>query len=278
MKKKIVCLLALGLSSAWSQRVTDRRSAEIRGGGGEGKCTIEVEVDDVAEVEIVGPNAAIRTLNGSPATFRRFQCNQAMPNRPEQFRFKGIDGRGRQELVRSADDGGRAIIRIEDSKGGREGYTFDIFWRGGSGYGGGPRDGGPRGGGYERGNRGGSRGGYEDDGWNDGWGNGNGWTNNGGFSFEGGRRDSGSYRDRNGDRRRLDAARVFIESSGAVTVSFSSDPGRVEFSGRVERRQGRRIFAQVRGGGMFGLMEIEMSSRANVSRISLSAVGLNWSN
>ncbi|MCX6596687.1 MAG: hypothetical protein NTV70_10005 [Acidobacteria bacterium] len=273
-------MLALSLSSVWSQRVTDRRSAEIRGGGGEGKCTIEVEVDDVAEVEIVGPNAAIRTLNGSPATFRRFQCNQQMPNRPEQFRFKGIDGRGRQELVRSADDGGRAIIRIEDSKGGREGYTFDIFWRGGSGYGGGggPRDGGPRGGGYERGNRGGSRGGYEDDDWNDGWGNGNGWTNNGGFSFEGGRRDSGSYRDRNGDRRRLDAARVFIENSGAVTVSFSSDSGRVEFAGRVERRQGRRIFAQVRGGGMFGLMEIEMSSRANVSRISLSAVGLNWSN
>ncbi len=277
MNKRFVCLVALSLTSLWSQRITDRRSAEIRGGGGEGKCTIEVEVDDVAEVEIMGPNATIRTLNGSPSTFRRFQCNQQMPNRPEQFRFKGIDGRGRQELIRSADDGGRAIIRIEDSKGGREGYTFDIFWRGGSGYGGGDR-----GGGHERGNRGGnrggSRGGYEDDGWNDGWGDGNGWIVNGDFRFDGGRRDSGSYRDRNGERRRLDGVRVFIADGGLVTVTFQAEGGRIEFTGRVERRQGRRVFAQVRGGGMFGLMEIEMSSRSTVGRISLPAVGLNWSN
>ncbi|MCX6594717.1 MAG: hypothetical protein NTZ56_24655 [Acidobacteria bacterium] len=280
MKKRLACVALLSLSSLWSQRITDRRSAEIRGGGGEGKCTIEVEVDDVAEVEIIGPNAAIRTINGSPATFRRFQCNQAMPNRPAQFRFEGVDGRGRQDLVRSAEDGGRAVIRIEDSKGGREGYTFDIFWRGGSGYGGGGFE---RGGGFGRGGRGGyegdSRGGYGDNnGWNDGWGNGNGWISNGNFNFQGGRRDSGSYRDRNGDRRRLDSARVFIDNSGAVTVAFESDQGRLEFAGRIERRQGRRVYAQVRGSGMFGPMEIEMSSRTTVGRITLSAVSLSWSN
>lgn len=285
MNKRLACVAMLSLASVWGQRITDRRSAEIRGGGGEGKCTIEVEVDDVAEVEIIGSNAAIRTINGSPATFRRFQCNQAMPNRPSQFRFQGIDGRGRQELVRSAEDDGRAVIRIEDSKGGREGYTFDIFWRGGTGYGGGSGQGGgfERGGGRGPGGRGGyddqSRGGYEgNNGWHNGWGNGNGWVSNGNFNFQGGRRDSGSYRDRNGDRRRLDSARVFIDNSGAITVTFDSDQGVLEFAGRIDRRDGRRVFAQVRGSGMFGPMEIEMSSPTTVGRISLSAVSLTWSN
>ena len=72
MTKLYLLFLTLALTSAWSQRITDRRTAEIRGGGGDGKCTIEVEVDGVAEVEISGRNATIRTLNGAPATFRRF--------------------------------------------------------------------------------------------------------------------------------------------------------------------------------------------------------------
>lgn len=112
-------------------QITDRRRASIRGGGGQGKCTVEVVVDNVAEVEIRGDNALIRTLSGGPATFRRFECNQIMPNNPYSFRFAGVDGRGRQNLQTSPEGGRAAIIRIEDSKGGSEGYTFDIFWSGG---------------------------------------------------------------------------------------------------------------------------------------------------
>jgi hypothetical protein len=55
-----------------------------------------------------------------------------MPTRPYDFRFRGVDGRGRQDLVRDPGNGGVAVVRIEDRKGGREGYTFDIMWRGGS--------------------------------------------------------------------------------------------------------------------------------------------------
>jgi len=131
-------VFALLIATASAQRVTDRRTADIRGGGGEGKCTIEVLVDGVAEVEVNGRNAQIRTLSGAPSTIRRFQCNQEMPNRPNDFRFEGIDGRGRQELVRAPGNGRVAVVRIEDRQGGSEGYTFDLLWRGFGGGGGFP--------------------------------------------------------------------------------------------------------------------------------------------
>lgn len=104
--------------------------AQISGRGGDGKCTFEVEVDGVAEVEISGDRGYLRTLSGTPATWRRLDCNRAMPRYPENFRFQGIDGRGRQDLVRDpGSNGGTAVVRIEDPKGGREGYTGDVKWR-----------------------------------------------------------------------------------------------------------------------------------------------------
>jgi hypothetical protein len=107
--------------------------ANIRGGGGDGKCTFEVEVDEVAEIEIRGDQGYLRTISGSPARWRRLDCNQALPSAPNNFRFQGIDGRGRQDLVRDPNQNrGVAVIRIEDPKGGRESYTGDIMWRGGS--------------------------------------------------------------------------------------------------------------------------------------------------
>jgi hypothetical protein len=43
----------------------------------------------------------------------------------------GVDGRGRQQLVRDPRNGGTAVVRIEDREGGAEGYTFDLIWGGG---------------------------------------------------------------------------------------------------------------------------------------------------
>jgi Protein of unknown function (DUF3011) len=107
--------------------------ATIRGGGGDGKCTFEVEVDKVAEIEIRGDQGYLRTISGREARWRRLDCNQPLPSSPNDFRFKGVDGRGRQDLVRDPiSNRGVAVIRIEDPKGGREGYTGDITWRGGS--------------------------------------------------------------------------------------------------------------------------------------------------
>jgi hypothetical protein len=131
---KLCSLILLSSFSAFAQWGGDQtRNANIRGGGGgDGKCTLEVEVDGVAEVEIRGATARLRTRDGQRAAWRRFDCNQPMPTRPYDFRFRGIDGRGRQDLVRDPGNGGVAIVRIEDPKGGRESYTFDVTWRGGS--------------------------------------------------------------------------------------------------------------------------------------------------
>jgi len=131
-----------------------RRATFLGGGGGDrGKCTIEVVVDGAAEVEVRGEQATLRNLSGNPAQWRRFECTGPLPANPAGFRFAGVDGRGRQDLVRDPRNGGVAVVRIEDKDGGSEGYTFDLFWGGGpqgGGFPNGPRDGIPNGpqGGY----------------------------------------------------------------------------------------------------------------------------------
>jgi hypothetical protein len=111
---------------------TFSRQATMRGGGNpnEGKCTVEVVVDGVAQVEIRGTSAQLVNLKGQPAQWRRFECNSPMPPNPVGFRFSGVDGRGRQQLVREPRNGSSAVIEIEDSANGSEGYTFDITWGG----------------------------------------------------------------------------------------------------------------------------------------------------
>jgi hypothetical protein len=112
-------------------QTAERRAALTGGGNDTGKCTIEVYVDGSAEVEIRGDRGFIRTLSGQPAQWRRFECSGPMPANPAEFRFRGIDGRGKQELVQDPSRGrGGAIVRIQDSEGGAEGYTFDLAWRG----------------------------------------------------------------------------------------------------------------------------------------------------
>jgi uncharacterized protein YfkK (UPF0435 family) len=107
------------------------RRATFRGGNpNEGKCTIEVVVDGAAEVEVRGDTAVMRNLSGQPPQWRRFECSGPLPANPGNFRFKGIDGRGRQQLIRDPRSGGSAVVRIEDPDNGSEGYTFDLIWNG----------------------------------------------------------------------------------------------------------------------------------------------------
>ena len=132
MKKLIPVLFAVTfVSQAFAQRTQPFR-ASITGGGGNGKCTIEVVVDGVAIVEISGDQGRLITTSGQPSEWRRFQCNQRMPLDPYDFRFRGIDGRGHVSLERDPHQNrGVVAVRIEDTQGGREGYTFDLEWRGG---------------------------------------------------------------------------------------------------------------------------------------------------
>jgi hypothetical protein len=118
-----------------SAQVYQRRANLIGNGNSDrGKCTVEVVVDGAAEVEIRGDTGILRNLSGQPPQWRRFECTGPLPSNAAEFRFAGVDGRGRQQLVRDPRNGGTAVVRIEDSGGGAEAYTFDIEWRGGSGY------------------------------------------------------------------------------------------------------------------------------------------------
>lgn len=126
-------LRPLAISAALASAVyaqSYQRQAVIVGGGtpDRGKCTIEVVVDNVAQVEIRGTTATLRNVSGQPAQWRRFECTAGLPANPTNFSFAGVDGRGRQELLRDPRNGGVAVVQIEDKDGGSEGYTFDITW------------------------------------------------------------------------------------------------------------------------------------------------------
>lgn len=90
--KNTLWLSALAALSVWQACAQQEvRQATITGKSGGPKCTIEVEIDAVADVEIHGATARLHTLAGSPATWRRFECNMPMPVNPANFRFRGID-------------------------------------------------------------------------------------------------------------------------------------------------------------------------------------------
>jgi hypothetical protein len=112
------------------------RRATITGGGGNGRCTVEVNVDASAEVEVAGDTGLLTTISGQPADWRRFQCNAPLPHKPADFRFIKIGGRGNMRLIQDPrSTGGRAVVHIDDPKGGRGIYTFDLQWQGPGGGG-----------------------------------------------------------------------------------------------------------------------------------------------
>ncbi len=113
---------------------TFEQNAQIRPGGDPraGKCTIEVVVDGAAEVEVRGDHGILRNLDGQPPQWRRFECTGPLPRNPENFRFAGVNGRGRQDLVGDPRSSGVAMVRIEDKPSGAGAYTFDLYWAGGS--------------------------------------------------------------------------------------------------------------------------------------------------
>ena len=242
------------LTPAMAQRV-DTYRAQSRGGGGDrGKSTIEVEVDGVAEIEIRGDQGVMRTISGSPSAWRRMECNQALPANPYNFHFSGVDGRGRQTLLRDpANNRGTAVVRIEDPQGGREGYTFDIEWSGTSGYSGG-------GGGFDRGGDGPDAGPARDLRWND------------EIRFRG--RGDGNFNNFRGPDDRLYDCEVTVDRRGEVTVTFqTARRSRLTFNGRLTRFDRDSISADMSGMGVRGSMEIRYSGRDRVTDIAMSASG-----
>src|SRR5437762_6151316 len=111
MPKNVLVSLATlaAIASPLCAQTTERR-ARLTGSGASdrGKCTVEVVVDGAADVEIRGDRATLRNLSGQPPQWRRFECSGIMPANPADFRFTGVDGRGRQQLIRDPRNGGVA--------------------------------------------------------------------------------------------------------------------------------------------------------------------------
>ena len=131
MKRIVVAAGFLLAVSASAQNVERAFRASMLGARGEaGRCLIEVDVDGVAVMEITRDSGRLLTLAGQPAEWRRLECNQPLPPEPLDFRFRGIDGRGRVTLAGDPrQNRGVAAVRIEDSKGGRDLYRFELTWR-----------------------------------------------------------------------------------------------------------------------------------------------------
>lgn len=133
MKIRSILLIAAAAQMAGSLSAqTYRRQAAMVGGPADvGRCTVEIVVDGAAEVAIRGDDATVTNLNGRPPELRRFECTTALPPNPGEFRFRGIDGRGRQTLITPAGQGQPAVVRIEDRDNGSDRYKFEISWRNG---------------------------------------------------------------------------------------------------------------------------------------------------
>jgi hypothetical protein len=176
-----------------------------------------------------------------------------------------VDGRGRQTLLRDpSSNRGTAVVRIEDPQGGREGYTFDIEWRGagGSGY---------------RGDGGGG-GGVVDRGPDDGYRPGGRWNDE--LRFNG--RGDGYFKNFRGPDDMLYDAQVSVDRRGQVSVTFqTARRSTLTFNGRLTRFERDLIVADMSGMGLRGSMEIRLGGRDRVNNISMSASGrerfeLNW--
>ncbi|HEY4900923.1 MAG TPA: hypothetical protein VIH91_08915 [Terriglobales bacterium] len=193
--------------SGWGQVM----NANITGGGGTSKYTFDIRVDGMADVQIRGNQGYLQTRSGMQATWRRLQCNQPLPRNPYNLRFKGIDGRGKQYLLKDPNsNNGVAVIRIEDPRNGTEGYTGDILWDGGN-------------------NNGGNwNGGW----WNDNWNGGGGWDNGGngggnnGGNWNGVGGNNGQWSNNLVPHCQNNVRNKVRSQTGGANVSFNGNPSR----------------------------------------------------
>ena len=134
MRKRLCLIAAVSALMQAAYANPAPRRATITGGGGNGRCTIEVIVDGSVEVEVSGDSGLLTTISGQTSEWRRFQCNTPIPRNPADFRVIRLSGRGTVRLTQDPrHTGGRAVIHIGDPKAGRGSYTFDLQWQGNRG-------------------------------------------------------------------------------------------------------------------------------------------------
>lgn len=233
------------------QEIQPKRTRDYDERKSEGYCAIRVWVDDLVVIHTRGGRVAFETVRGQRARDAGTECSQPMPagSALSDFRWRGIDGRGRVELLEEPDQRNRytAIVRIEDTRSGGQEHHFRLTWRnlrpgsggddwtgwGGSGgrpgQGGGWGSGGASSGGTRPPGGGWGRGGRQD---------GGNWRPSGNFQeIRTTDRGRGNFEVRGGRQQRLDEAKVEIQRDGQAFVEFrgAQNPS---FRGRVTDQRG----------------------------------------
>lgn len=129
--------MVFGAGLASAQRSVVGITPRITGGDStSGRCIVRIMVDDVVNVRIGNGRILVQTLQGRDSRDDGSECSSLLQNgrNLSDFRFRGIDGRGEVRLQSDPrqDPRGEAVIFIRDSKGGDEGYTFEVSWQGDS--------------------------------------------------------------------------------------------------------------------------------------------------
>src|SRR4051794_39744645 len=134
MNARFLLSVVTAAALAGSAGAQQRRATAIAGGNGDvGRCYAEVRVDGAAEVEIRGDTGSLRDLSGQQPQWQRFECTGSVPANAN-LRLTA-NGRGRIELVGGPQNGGPAVVRIQDPEGGAQVYQFELSWNnGGQGY------------------------------------------------------------------------------------------------------------------------------------------------
>ncbi len=126
----VACAVAI-FPAAGQSTLQQREMRATLGGApanGPGKCTLEVLVDQRAEVEIQEDSALLRRLAGERPQWKRYDCTSLMPLQPTGFKLMKINGRGRVKLTLDPTHGGPAVIEIDDNLPGVGDYIFEISW------------------------------------------------------------------------------------------------------------------------------------------------------
>lgn len=239
-----------------------------------GYCVVRLRVDDEVVIHIRGSRLAFETVRGREAYDEGSECSQPMPygSALANFRFRGVDGRGRVELAEAPDSGNRytARVRIQDSKGGDEGYTFRVQWdnrnpgmsadSGGQGWGG-SRPG--RGSGW-------GTGGNQGSGWGSGSGSAGWWQND----FEATTRGAGVARMVGQPDLNLTSTILRLRRNGQFTLEISGAET-VRFNG-AWTRNGDTAVLDIRNG--FSSGAATGSGRATIVNNEVQSLAINGRN
>jgi hypothetical protein len=258
MKLAPAALCAGFCAVAFSQSTDSLRVAITGTSGDRGKCSVEVLVDGVAEVEITGSQARMRTLSGARSAWKRLECNMALPSNPAEFKFTPSKSkRGKEALLHDpAGYGGTAVVRIEDPETGSQSYKFVFEWRGVKSA-------------FEPGLRSGgsdpaSQGGIVENEALAGW--------SGHIEFRG--QGEGYYHSYRGTDDLLTDSEVLVERSGRVEIRLmAKNKEPLRLTGRLIKADKNNLLANMSGGSFSGTMEIVKDSRNHIKTLSMTGEG-----